>query len=435
MTILQLLGGFSSRATAALSEAWNGPPVLPVEDTAGNEEDYRARYEEVPMTDAGAGAGTTTATVLGEGEFGEVLLIREKILRRAGCSEEDEGPSNGGDNDGYRVTDERSAAPAGRGRLFASKILRKGYSMKHNVVYSPPLPGVLANEVRILRALGGYRYCLRLEGAYEGPRLVYLVTEVSHPSLDLAGYRKRLLGELDGENTVILTEEVVRDVTVRLLSAIDHCANRGIIHRDVKPANVMFVGGRDDGGKEQGQDGNFVDGLRLIDFGSGCLDDIDVVESTTKSKEGLPSDPKKSTTGRHTTMAGSAFYNSPEMFRRSYASKTDVWSAGVTAYVFACGFPDNDRMQKVFDSMHRSPKKGRDLRGGLMPPRKPGGEKVFVAANADTEGNGNDCGGPLPDSFWRMLDDSLLVYWDKNRMSAGEALERCDFFRPGDEEK
>jgi len=142
----------------------------------------------------------------------------------------------------------------------------------------------------------------------------------------------------------------------------------------------------------------FVDDLRLIDYGSGAYDPPQALSS------GDSSEPTQ-----HTTMAGSAFYNSPEMFARKYTNKTDVWSAGVVVHVFAAGFPDGDRLQSVFDTMHKAPSKGeRDLKGGMIPPG--------VASS-------------LPDSFWQLLNKSLLVYRHRDRPSAGEVNKYSEFLK------
>ena len=82
--------------------------------------------------------------------------------------------------------------------------------------------------------------------------------------------------------------------------------------------------------------------LRLIDFGSGCMDLV----------APQPED-------RHSTFAGTAFYVSPEMFQRTYTTKTDVWSCGVTLYVLVAGYPA-ENLQTAFDILQKS--KGRDLR-------------------------------------------------------------------------
>jgi serine/threonine protein kinase len=119
--------------------------------------------------------------------------------------------------------------------------------------------------------------------------------------------------------------------------------------------------------------------LRLIDFGSGTMD---VVSASTDI---------------HTTMAGSGFYISPEVFQRSYTNKTDVWSSGVTLYVLVAGYPADD-LQKAFNVLHKSKRNLRDL------PQMP---------------------EQMPDSFIDLLD-ALLAYNPKTRKSAGDML-NCEF--------
>jgi serine/threonine protein kinase len=99
------------------------------------------------------------------------------------------------------------------------------------------------------------------------------------------------------------------------LSAVNHCANNKIIHRDIKPENVMF--------ESEAAGSN----ARLIGF--GC--------STNKVVEGM-----------HTTFAGTPFYNSPEMFQKTYTNKMDVWSIGVLLYVLVAGYP-SDNLQQAFN--------------------------------------------------------------------------------------
>lgn len=127
--------------------------------------------------------------------------------------------------------------------------------------------------------------------------------------------------------------------------------------------------------------------LRLIDFGCGCVDPVDATS-------------QKNTTGeddsiRHTTYAGSPFYNSPELFQRNYTCKTDVWSVGVTLYVLVAGYPA-DNLQEAFNVLHLSSVR-RDLR---RLPNLPDN---------------------LPESCFDLLN-KLLVYSHKGRPSAEDML-------------
>lgn len=243
----------------------------------------------------------------------------------------------------------------GEGGPAACKTLRKGMVFKDNVLYSPLKPEVLKAECEILQTLAGEHYCLKLIAIYETPKLIYIVTELC------AGGE---MMEYVSKQVNLRTEDVSR-IAFQLLSAVNHCASHNIIHRDIKPANSMFIDSTP--GAE----------LRLIDFGSSVMD---------KTKPG-PDD-------RHSTFAGTAFYISPELFQRTYTTKTDVWSCGVTLYVLVAGYP-SENLQKAFNILQKS--KDRDLR--TLP------------------GMPDD----MPDSFLDMLD-LLLCFKHKRRKSAGEML-------------
>lgn len=166
------------------------------------------------------------------------------------------------------------------------------------------------------------------------------------------------------------TEDVSR-ISYQLWSAVDHCAKHNVIHRDIKPENVMFCNKQKDSE------------LRIIDFGSGTYDGAIV-----------PQNENGDVTDRHHTFAGSAFYISPEMFQRTYTSKTDVWSAGATLYVLVAGYPA-DALQQTFNILQSTKKdRSRDL------PNMPDN---------------------MPDSYYDMLEGAL-TYKHKGRSSAGQLM-------------
>lgn len=93
-------------------------------------------------------------------------------------------------------------------------------------------------------------------------------------------------------------------VLKQILDAVDYCHSQDppIVHRDLKPENFMFKDHTDTS-------------LKVIDFGLS-----------------------KQTNSMHTRV-GTPYYIAPEVLRRDYTSKCDLWSVGVIAYIMLCGYP------------------------------------------------------------------------------------------------
>jgi serine/threonine protein kinase len=243
---------------------------------------------------------------------------------------------------------------------LACKTLKKGMVFKDNQLYPALPPEMLRGEIEILRALRGKdTYCLQLHSIYETPKAILLVTE-----LCAGGEMMEYVAKKDND---LRTEDVSR-ISFQLLSAIDFCAKKTIIHRDLKPANIMF------------ESADPKSSLRVIDFGAS-------VKNDPNDKESL----------RHTTFAGTAFYNSPEMFAKKYTQKTDIFSVGVTLYVLVAGYPA-DELQKAFNVLRCSSK----------------GPKRNLKALPNMPQN-------MPESYYDMLEE-LLTYQPKYRKTAGEMM-------------
>ena len=107
--------------------------------------------------------------------------------------------------------------------------------------------------------------------------------------------------------------ESVRGYGLQVAEALAHAHARGVIHRDVKPSNILVTA--------QGR-------LKILDFGLGKQVGAQLVDRTTESYE-PPSD---------SVVAGTLAYMAPEQLRGERATtRSDVWSLGVVLYEVITG--------------------------------------------------------------------------------------------------
>lgn len=115
--------------------------------------------------------------------------------------------------------------------------------------------------------------------------------------------------------------EIMKDI----LKALNHCHKQCIIHRDIKPDNIMY-----------GSDGQ----IKLVDFGFAIV-------QHGKGKQDV---------------CGTPYYLAPEVLSGKYGKECDIWSTGVTLYQLLTG-------QYPFEGMSRSDVFMRIKRGKFkMPP-------------------------------------------------------------------
>ncbi|HET7573576.1 MAG TPA: protein kinase [Solirubrobacterales bacterium] len=103
---------------------------------------------------------------------------------------------------------------------------------------------------------------------------------------------------------------IAADVGIQACAGLDYAHRRGIIHRDVKPGNLMIVGGPVGGGEMT---------VKLTDFGIARA-----MEQTRITQVG--------------SVVGTAAYLAPEQVRGEEATPaTDVYALGVVIYQFLTG--------------------------------------------------------------------------------------------------
>ena len=150
------------------------------------------------------------------------------------------------------TTTTTTMASSSGGMVFACKTLRKGIVFKDNVLYAPLSSQLLQTEVDCLRRLNGDHHCLKLHFVFETPNDIVLLTDVCTYGhlLDYQEHYRRNYQPPQNDTTTTLSSSsfslklpvvVISSIAFQLLDAIHHCANHGIIHRDIKSPNCLFV--------------------------------------------------------------------------------------------------------------------------------------------------------------------------------------------------
>lgn len=137
------------------------------------------------------------------------------------------------------------------------------------------------------------------------------------------------------QQDALLPIEQVFNIGVQVAEALDYAHQQKVVHRDVKPGNIIF-----DLDKEQ---------LKVTDFGIACLTD------NSKTRTG--------------TVLGSPFYMSPEQIAgKKVDGRSDLFSLGVTLYQLFTGqlpFEGESLTTLMYQITNGKPKAIRKLRPEL----------------------------------------------------------------------
>ncbi|KNC76181.1 CAMK/CAMKL/MARK protein kinase [Sphaeroforma arctica JP610] len=117
-----------------------------------------------------------------------------------------------------------------------------------------------------------------------------------------------------------LLEVEARRLFREIISAIDHCHQCGVLHRDLKLENILLS-----------EDVH----VRITDFGLGRRYDADDIENSLSN-----------------TFCGTPLYAAPELVSgtRYDGPPADIWAMGVVLYAMMCGSPPfhGDRMSQLY---------------------------------------------------------------------------------------
>ena len=130
-----------------------------------------------------------------------------------------------------------------------------------------------------------------------------------HPYIAMELVEGKTLAELLSEKKVFATKDVV-EIGIQLVRALDYAHKKGIVHRDVKPGNIMLV-----------QDSTTI---KVADFGICRIDGGDANDATQQTQIG--------------NVLGTPHYMSPEqVLGEKVDSRSDLFSAGVVLYQLLTG--------------------------------------------------------------------------------------------------
>lgn len=153
----------------------------------------------------------------------------------------------------------------------------------------------LLDEVEVVKSLD-HPNIMKLYEFFGDKKYYYLVMECyKGGELFDEIINRQKFGEADAAN-------ILRQV----LSGVTYLHRHHIVHRDLKPENLLL--------ESKAKDAQ----IKIVDFGLSSH-----------------FDPSRKMMDR----LGTAYYIAPEVLRKKYDEKCDVWSCGVILYILLCGYP------------------------------------------------------------------------------------------------
>ena len=180
------------------------------------------------------------------------------------------------------------------------------------------------NEINIMSKCD-HPNIVKLIEIYEDKRHYELIME----ELEGGTLTEKLMEKMEDEGETF-SEKDAAIIFKQIISAINYCHVKGIVHRDLKMENVLFLEKK----------GNL--DIKIIDFGLSQYSDYQLVNLMD-----ILSDENSKTVTMFESV-GTPHYTSPEVIEGKYNQKCDIWSAGVILYAMLSGtFPFNGKTDKA----------------------------------------------------------------------------------------
>lgn len=155
--------------------------------------------------------------------------------------------------------------------------------------------GRMLFEVQLLRSID-HPHIIRIFEFFTDDKNFYLITEYCEGGDIFSMIQK----------ASSFSERTAIRIMKQVINAVLYCHLNGIVHRDIKSDNILFL------------KNDINSPIKLIDFGISVK-----FEKDTKLKE----------------KTGTVLYIAPEVISGDYDEKCDIWSCGVLLYMMLCGQP------------------------------------------------------------------------------------------------
>ncbi|CAI5534558.1 unnamed protein product [Closterium sp. Naga37s-1] len=219
----------------------------------------------------------------------------------------------------------RKCVERGSNRVLACKTI-----LKSNIVAMQDAADI-RHEVAVMEALKGHPHVVKIEDTCEDEEAVHIVMELCSGG-DLFD-RVKDEGRLQERTAAIACRQVVQ--------ALMWCHVSGVVHRDVKPENILLKGRKDGGSDGDAQNkGNLGAAAAVLGGimaapakGAGGAADEDEIHvkladfGVATFTRGEPC----------TEELGTLQYMAPEVLSGTYGPAADIWSAGVVLHIMLSG--------------------------------------------------------------------------------------------------